>query len=367
MIAKSPTLHVFKIERDDTTHKELTRERVISNAKRGISTGVLLDVNIVYAIRDVFLRNVSLDESGLNQFRDMLNSTLAGVVLSSAYQEVTHGIRNECRDMVNVFLSEFCNRPIDHSSSHLNLDSGDGSFVFKHDSGFAVEKIDLLLPYYYISKINQLWLELRDKPRIEIYKRFLNDVISEIDLVSAMDAEIAGYCFCNDQETSKGQSGYSNDAASKIAVIRKNFLGITKKTKTLSGRLSTIHNSVRDIGYINTTRFLDVQTVRKGELWVATFDGKLAEVAKHFCTLSYEGLQKLHPIMALAPQMKNEVGIIERPYGINKQDYWQSVDEMNFKMYHERKDKDRGPVGDEFFENIKICISNNIDSICSHY
>jgi len=361
----TPKLHVIKVERDDTDLIKLTKDRVIYNIQRGVETSLIVDVNIIYSVRDVFLKKETYENSGISQFMNMVNSTCAGIVSGIALREIPLGIRNECRDIFDMFLTEFCGVTDHPTAVKTDLDS-ENNKDFLHKSGFFVEHEAQCLFYYYVVKIHQIWLRMKGAPRVEMYRTFVSEVISEIDFVSALEFEIAKYCFCDDQEANVG-GGYSNLAAKKIAVIRKNFLGAAKKNRTLEGRFHVIRNSVRDLLYIQYSRFADISLSSTEEFWVATFDGKLAEILKHFCMLSHKGLSDLEPTLSMFPQLKSNFGYLERPYEINKKPYWQGVDQITFDLARERMVRLPSPIPENFIEQVKYNLSRNIDEICQNY
>jgi hypothetical protein len=140
----APKLHVIRVIRDDLDQPKLTSRHVFENGKRGIETSIIPDVNVLYAVRDVFLRKVSLQESGLDEFRNLVNSTGAGVVPGIALTEVIPSIREECGWIFYIFVSELCGLRDDPAATPLS----------KVDTSSEVIDFSPLLsiPRYYITK-----------------------------------------------------------------------------------------------------------------------------------------------------------------------------------------------------------------------
>ena len=156
-----------------------------------------------------------------------------------------------------------------------------------------------------------------DLKPLDKFKIYIEKVCNEFDMVSAIEAEIAKYCFCDKSES------YSKDLNYRIGKIKENFLN---RNSNPEKRLKNIFNAVQDLNYGQAALAFSEQEFfgKKQETWIATLDSKLYWLSEsiHHHPVDGEPDGKYYTIVRNAEQLHCE--------------YWQSVDDMLIVTQDER-------------------------------
>lgn len=273
---------------------------VAMNHAQGRSTTLILDTNILVKMEKVVAsgnKAADLKNKGLHNLVALLNRCpLESIYLSPglALNEMPPALAEKSRNNFDVFcerhLPQFSDCPSAIQMRYIGKVTDYGFFDLDNEAQAVLA----------IAFSSLVYLQLLDRTPglrpIEKFKRYLNILVAELDLVSAREVEIARYCFANPPATSK-------EIIALRKVIRRNFLQ-TKDERLPRSADQLLHiafNGACDLSLILTANHGDSKTIegRKQDCWIATGDSKLwkfGEAAPHIL-LDGEAGKFFHPPM----------------------------------------------------------------------
>jgi hypothetical protein len=268
--------------RETDSSPKLTVRRVEENKGRKTETSLLLDLNILIRMEDVILRGKSPAELGLMELVNFVNQCPQQSVCLSpglALSEVHPKFKKQCFEIFEVFLSIFCPQMVDHPTATRNSasESEDLRKLKFHELSIGEQYLHSI-SYYSLIQIHIIDSKHKNLTGEEKFEIYLNSVCNDIDMISAIEAEIAKYCFCEKKEE------YSQNFKDRIQDIRDNFLD---RNSNPEKRLLNIFNGVQDLKYGKSAlKYSEEEFFGKNqETWVATLDSKLywlSESIHHF-------------------------------------------------------------------------------------
>ncbi|NWB64472.1 MULTISPECIES: hypothetical protein [Pseudomonas] len=330
----SHTLHFIKACRETDSSPKLTPSIVTSNKREGIETTLILDLNILVRMEDVILRKHSPNEFDLTRLINFINSCPPHSLCLSpgfALNEVHPKFKKLSFEMFEVFLSIFCPGMIDHPTATRNTEQEQERTRAYEFSELSIEEQYVYsVSFFSLMQIHLINAKHPSLSGIEKFEKYLIRVCDGIDMLSALEAEIAKYCFCDKKPT------YTMALNDKIEDIKKNFMDGSKKPKQ---RFKNIFNGVQDLKYIRGALQFSQQEFfgKLQDTWIATLDSKLywlSESAHHF------------PV-AGEPDGKY-FSIVRSPDQQGCQ-YWLTVDLLQEQLSKQRvlNGKGSAPLGDE--------------------
>lgn len=265
-------LRFIKPSRKTDSSPILTPEHVIANKRRNTETSLFLDLNILIRMEDVFLKGANPEEVGLMKLVNFINQCPPESLCLSpgfALSEVHPKYKKRCFELFEVFLSAFCPQMIDHpiATRHSEVELDDTRTR-------RFEELTIGEQYFHsVSFYSLLQIHIIDKTKDDLqphekFSAYLDDVSKDINMLSAVEAEIAKYCFCTKSED------YSQEFKDKIQAIKDNFLDRSEKP---AQRLRNIFNAVQDLKYGKSALELSEEMFygKNQETWIATLDSKL--------------------------------------------------------------------------------------------
>lgn len=338
-------LRFIKPCRKTDSSPKLTVSRVKDNKDRKTETSLLLDLNILIRMEDVILRNKKPAELGLMELVNFVNQCPAESVCLSpglALSEVHPKYKKQCFEIFEVFLSIFCPQLVDHPTATRDSEVEPEVLTKLEFNELPLgEQYLHSISYYSLIQIHIIDSKYSDLSGVEKFNIYLESVCDDIDVISAVEAEIAKYCFCVKKEK------YSQDLKDRIQDIKDNFLDRHTNPKK---RLLNVFNGVQDLKYGKSAlRYSEKMFYGKNqETWVATLDSKLYWLSEsvHHYPVDGEPHGKYYSIVRTQEQ--------------ESCDYWQSVDSTLFKKQSSRENKGKtsSPVNEEGMKNLHSILVN---------
>lgn len=268
--------------RETDSSPKLTVSRVVENKNRKTETSLLLDLNILIRMEDVILRGKNPADLGLMELVNFVNQCPPESVCLSpglALSEVHPKFKKQCFEIFEVFLSIFCPQLVDHPTA-TRSSASEPEVLRKlefHELSIGEQYLHTI-SYYSLIQIHIIDSKYKDITGEEKFEIYLNSVCNDIDMLSAVEAEIAKYCFCEKREE------YSQSFKDRIQDIKDNFLDRNSNPKK---RLLNIFNGVQDLKYSKSAlNYSEEEFFGKNqETWVVTLDSKLywlSESIHHF-------------------------------------------------------------------------------------
>lgn len=251
----------------------LTR-RVTTNVLQGKETTLVLDLNVLSAMRKVASQELSLAEAGLTNFVAFLRThpvALApGYALREAAKEHTGSLIQGYERFLSIHCPSYNFIP---TSSHNYSSSGDSRDFQELD---LAEKSTLLGPYIAMLVVQVIDKEFQTASPERKFKAFVDYMAMEVNLLSGIETEVAMYWFYSrgdlDDEGSEGEF------KRRCKAIRDNFHKGGRGVKRLRRTL----NYARDLWYLRVTDFQDGKLLDGviQDTWFVTADRPLVELAK---------------------------------------------------------------------------------------
>jgi hypothetical protein len=296
-------------------------------------------------MEDVILRRKNPADLGLMELVNFVNQCPAESICLSpgfALSEVHPKFKKQCIEIFEVFLSIFCPQLVDHPTATRNSTiEPEGLRKLEFHELSLGEQYLHSISYYSLIQIHIIDSKYNNLTGVERFNIYLDSVCNDIDMLSAVEAEVAKYCFCVKKDE------YSQDLKDRIQDIKDNFLDRHTDPKK---RLLNIFNGVQDLKYGKSAlKYSEEEFYGKNqETWVVTLDSKLywlSESIHHYPVVG-EPHSKFYCIVRTVEQ-KNC-------------DYWQSVDAALYTRQSIRKvvGKARSPLSEGDMENLHNTLLN---------
>jgi hypothetical protein len=338
-------LRFIKPCRESDSSPRLTPNRVKENKDRNTETSLLLDLNILIRMEDVILRRKDPVELGLMTLVNFVNQCPKESICLSpgfALSEVHPKFKKQCFEIFEVFLSIFCPQLVEHPTATRNSESEPETIrkLEFHELSIGEQYLHSISFYSLIQIhiIDSKYGHLSGNEKFQIY---LDSVCQDIDMLSAVEAEIAKYCFCPKKEL------YSQGLRERIQDIKDNFLD---RHSNPEKHLLKIFNGVQDLMYgKGALKYSEEEFFGKNqETWVATLDSKLYWLSEsiHHYPVHGEPHSKFYCIVRTAEQENCA--------------YWRSVDEILYEMQsvREKEGKANSPLDEDGMKNIHNILLN---------
>lgn len=338
-------LRFIKPCRETDSSPKLTISRVKENKERHTETSLLLDLNILIRMEDVILRGKSPVELRLMELVNFVNQCPAESICLTpglALSEVHPKFKKQCFEIFEVFLSIFCPQLVDHPTATRNSEielEAPRKLEF-HELSIGEQYLHSI-SYYSLIQIHIIDSKYSDLTGVERFQIYLNSVCDDIDMLSAVEAEIAKYCFCAKRDE------YSQDLKYRIQAIKDNFLDRHTNSKK---HLLNIFNGVQDLKYGKSALKYSEEMFdgKNQETWIVTLDSKLYWLSEsiHHYPVQGEPHSKFYSIVRTAEQ--------------ENCDYWQSVDNALYERQsiRESEGKASSPLNEKDMENLHGILLN---------
>ncbi len=323
--------------------------RAIKNTKKGIETAVVIDLNILSKMNEVIISPSEYVSSGLKPVVSIFNKL--PIVLSPGFAlgeaDATHV--DALWDSWEKFLSKYCPTYVDTANATKDKNNhGLGrKFEVLPDGDRHLQSIAYfaILAIHVIAKRD---IHLSPERKFEAYVDFM---CSRADMLSAIEAEVARYCFFD--RTTEKNIAFRN--FSKI--IHKNFMKGGEPEKRLQQAL----NSARDINYY---RMVAMQSNEE-------LDGKIQDT---WLLTADEGLKNLAQSIYFVPgfgRSDSEAVQLVRNQSQKTSAYWQFCDKLftdRIVQRNEWRTNAREPNWSKsHFQQIFDCITEQEDYVRTLY
>lgn len=332
-------LRFIKPCRKTDSSPKLTVSRVIENKERKTETSLVLDLNILIRMEDVILRGenpVDLGLMGLVNFLNQCPPESVCLTPGVALSEVHPKFKKQCIEVYEVFLSIFCPQMVDHPTATRNSEGGiEAPKKLKFNELPIGEQYLHSFSYYSLIQVHIIDRKYSDLTGLEKFKIYMDSVCDDIDMLSAVEAEIAKYCFSTKKEH------YSQDFKDRIQDVKDNFLDRHSNPKK---HLINIFNGVQDLKYGKSALKYSEEFFygKNQETWIVTLDSKLYWLSEsiHHYPVEGEPHSKFYSIVRTPEQGSCE--------------YWQSVDQALNERLALRKDKGKAdsPLSEEDMKSL---------------
>ncbi|NKI74110.1 hypothetical protein Dpoa2040_001343 [Dickeya sp. CFBP 2040] len=243
--------------------------KVNKNKRKGIETSVVIDLNILSKMNDIIQGKISYNDSQLHYVVKQFNKASLCLSPGFSFSEVDRSYYKELQNSFELFLKIYCPSYIDSPNSVALPSDKDYDRSFKElplgeKYLHSISYLSMLLIQTITIKYNHLTPEQK-------FTKYVEYMISNADILTAIEAEIAKYCFYD--------SSNCKDIAFKqfCKTIRSNFCKGGKKEYIIKNAL----NSASDIIYY---RVVAIQSNEKldgvvQDTWLLTADEGLKSIA----------------------------------------------------------------------------------------
>lgn len=280
---------------------------VEKNLRKGIETTVVLDLNILSKMNEVVINPNEYETSGLKPIVSMFNKL--PIVLSPGFAlgEADKTYVDMLWYSWEEFLGRYCPTYVDTPNAtrdKLNHDEIGRKFETLPDADRHMHSI-AYLSMLTIQVIAKRDVHLSPEEKFHAYVEYMS---SSADMLSAVEAEVARYCFFDRSS--------ENDIAFRYfsEIICRNFM----KGGAIEKRLERALNSARDINYYRVVASKSNEELdgKIQDTWLLTADDGLKNLAKSiYFVPGFDGSDsKLVKLVRNKAQKKSA--------------YWQSCDEL---------------------------------------
>lgn len=269
------SVHIIKPCRMQKNMPILDKTRTLKNAEKFVETSLVLDLNILSKMHEVMTGETKYRESGLLEFVETIKK-LPNVYLSPGFAmyEVFADMQRDVCASFESFLSIYAKKFIDAPNATRDF-LLEEPVVKKSFADFTEgEQYLCAIPYLSMLKIWLITAKYTDLKPDEKYSTYLDFMATTINIIGAIENEIAKFVFCN-----------SNDIADKnfqriCKTIRENF-NKRPNSSNIDRVLKDRLNAARDIAYYRLTalqsnEFLDG---KQQDTWLATGDNGIKELS----------------------------------------------------------------------------------------
>lgn len=338
-------LRFIKPCRKTDSSPKLTVSRVIENKKRKTETSLLLDLNILIRMEDVILKGGNPVDLGLMELVNFLNQCPPESVCLTpglALSEVHPKFKKQCFELFEVFLSIFCPQMVDHPTATRDSEiEQEEPRKLKFDELPIGEQYLHSISYYSLIQIHIIDSKYGNRTGLEKFNIYMDSVCNDIDMLSAVEAEIAKYCFSTKKEH------YSQELKDRIQDIKDNFLDRHTNPKK---HLINVFNGVQDLKYGKSALIFSEELFdgKNQETWVVTLDSKL-----------YWLSESIHHYPVNGEPHSKYCCIVRTPEQENCE-YWKSVDDALYERLDLRKNEGKAdvPLSEKDMENLHSILLN---------
>lgn len=333
---------IFKPNKVFETEKCFDINLIKNNKAKNIETSLIFDNNVVIKIEKIVKNGNTwrqVREKGLDKLVRLLQKSSAKSVcvsIGGALREMPpQNVRfaRECYEkFCSIHLPSFVDTPnsIQGEFIHGEVEGSYGFDDLDHSS-----KALFLIHYVSFIYLNAVYLNASVQAGENKLELYLDLVSEKLNCISAMDLEIAKYCFSPDQ----------NNLNNYRKNIRKNFLKYNDKLpKNIDDIKKIAFNATCDVHFVDMVNSSDQNGLDEVEqdTWIVTFDEKLVDLFRFFYYVN-EG--DAVGRIAVSARSKDHTA-----------DYWREVDSIALKRSMNR-------LGTKF--DSKIFDTKNIEKVVS--
>lgn len=245
--------------------------RTAKNSTKGVETTVVLDLNILSKMKDVVFNSNAYESSGLRSVISKFNKLPLVLTPGFALAEADEAYTDILWGSWEVFLSIYCPAYADTPNATRDKNNhGRGRKFITLPVGDQRMQSIAYLAILAISVIAKRDEHLPPEKKFEAYVDFM---CSRADMLSAVEAEVARYCFFD--KSTETDIAFRNSSET----IRKNFM---KGGGTPEVRLEKALNSARDINYYRVVATLSNKELdgKIQDTWLLTADDGLKRLAE---------------------------------------------------------------------------------------
>jgi hypothetical protein len=324
---------------------ELNYSRVAKNARKGVETTVVLDLNILSKMNEVMSGKSSFETSGLKSMVTKFNNLPITLSPGFALAEVDETYADALWSAWEAFLAKYCPRFVD--TPNATKEKENHSRGRRFDALPEGDRHVQAITYLAILTIHIIAASEQYRSPEDKFSGYVRYMCTHADMLSAIEAEVARYCFFSVAD--EKDKAFANVARE----IRKNFM----KRGRFEMRLEKALNSARDITYYRATAMQSNEDFdgRTQDTWLFTADDGLKNLARSiFFVPGFDGSD-------------SKAVRIVRSHAQKRSSYWRYCDELFARVNSERT---RVLVGakepewhEEQFQKIFDCIKRQEDKL----
>lgn len=261
----------------------LDRARLLENAVAKRETVLALDTNVLGQINELVHRGGhygDLAQLGLDQLLQVLTQpdyrTLV-IAAGQAFQELPGALLHQFHDAYEWFLSRYVPGFYDHPLAlppRLSTPRADEGFWDRTQDA----QVAFSLSYSLLLLLQAVCIDGTEKNHFARFRRFIDLVTAEVDVLSAKEIEIARWCLSPaiDEDEAYGK---------RRKRMIQNFARIKgRRPRSITELRRIALNGTHDLWFITSAMYLDVHGLCgiAQDTWIATFDDKLAEYCNYF-------------------------------------------------------------------------------------
>ena len=324
---------------------ELNYSRAAKNARKGVETTVVLDLNILSKMNEVTSGKCSLEESGLKSMTTKFNKLPITLSPGFALAEVDETYADALWCAWEAFLAKYCPRFVDTpNASKVKENHARGR---RFDALPEGDRYVQAITYLAILTIQIIAASPQYRSPEDKFSGYVDYMCTHADMLSAIEAEVARYCFFS--------AGEEKDIVlvNVAREIRENFL----KRGRSEIRLENALNSARDITYYRATALHSNEDFdgRTQDTWLFTADDGLKNLARSiFFVPGFDGSD-------------SKAVRVVRNSAQKRSPYWTYCDELFARLNSERTHTLVGAKEPEWhkaqFQRIFDCIKRQEDKL----
>ncbi|PMS29885.1 hypothetical protein B0G57_1418 [Trinickia symbiotica] len=328
---------------------DLNYSRAAKNARKGVETTVVLDLNILSKMHEVMTGQSTFETSGLQRMVSKFNKLPITLSPGFALAEVSKEYADALWTTWEAFLAKYCPQFVDtpNATKEKENHARGAKFDALPDGDRHVQAI-AYLAILTIQVVDECGHHLSPEEKFSSYVDYM---CMHADMLSAVEAEVARFCFF--AAADEKDKAFANFAR----IIRRNFM----KTGSIEERLRKALNSARDIIYYRGVAMRSNEQLdgRIQDTWLLTAD---------------EGLKNLARSIYFVPGFHgsdSKAVWIVRGQAQKRSPYWKHCDELFDKLNAQRA---RVHIGrgepewhEEQFHKIFDCIKLQEDKLRELY
>ncbi len=281
---------------------------VAINKGEGVETTITLDTNILISMErvvDYGNKWALVKKHGLHNLIKLLQRCPPKSVCISpglALNEMPPERAQQSREKYELFCAKHLPGFVDAPNCIYTEYKGKKE-NYGYDDLSSESRAVLAIPFTCILYLNLIDNKYKGKP-IDKFNRFLDKLEDKVDILSAVEIEIAKYCFAEPPA----------DCRKTIELkqkIRSNFLKTSKNKlpKDSSEVMNIAFNSACDIHLLQAANVIDQNGIDgvKQDSWIATKDKKLVEFCNIFHHVNLDGEVGKYATKTILPEHSKDI------------------------------------------------------------
>ena len=257
--------------------------RILANAARGCETVLVLDTNVLGNIHQFAVgggHREDLLRFGLDQLISVLHRPpqqeiviTAGLALQEVPPSMVYRLDRSFEWFLSAHLPGYGDHPLILPGRLSTPDTKNSFWDKSHDSQMA-----LALSYSLLLLLQVVLVDASETSPIVHFQRFIDLALAETDILGAKELEAARWCL-------SPPIAHDKTYSDRRRAMTRNFAKRSKKrAKTVDDSKHIALNGAHDLWIIASATYMEARGLMgiPQEIWIATYDDKLADYCRMF-------------------------------------------------------------------------------------